>query len=65
VVHFGDSLLQLMTQYADKEPVGEVETALLDAELFIKYGSPDRAMKTPEDRAGTQPAIDRAAGTDA
>jgi len=28
-----------------KEPVGEVETALLDAELFIKYGSPDRAMK--------------------
>ena len=34
-----------MTQYADKEPVGEVETALLDAELFIKYGSPDRAMK--------------------
>lgn len=29
----------------DKEPVGEVETALLDAELFIKYGSPDRAMK--------------------
>src|ERR1043166_9410793 len=29
----------------DKEPIGEVETALLDAELFIKYGSPDRAMK--------------------
>src|SRR3954464_3363252 len=28
-----------------KEPVGEVETAILDAELFIKYGSPDRAMK--------------------
>lgn len=28
-----------------REPVGEVETALLDAELFIKYGSPDRAMK--------------------
>jgi hypothetical protein len=28
-----------------KEPVGEIETALLDAELFIKYGSPDRAMK--------------------
>jgi len=28
-----------------KEPVGEVETALLDAELFIKYGSPDRAMQ--------------------
>jgi hypothetical protein len=28
-----------------KEPVGEVETALLDAELFIKYGSADRAMK--------------------
>lgn len=29
----------------EKEPVGEVETALLDAELFIKYGAPDRAMK--------------------
>src|SRR5882757_9645616 len=28
-----------------KEPVGEVETAMLDAELFIKYGSPDRALK--------------------
>jgi hypothetical protein len=28
-----------------KEPVGEVETALLDAELFIKYGAADRAMK--------------------
>jgi hypothetical protein len=34
-----------MTARTDKEPVGEVETALLDAELFIKYGSPDRAMK--------------------
>jgi len=29
----------------DKEPIGEVETALLDADLFLKYGSPDRAMK--------------------
>lgn len=38
-------LITLMTQHADKEPIGEVETALLDAELFIKYGSPDRAMK--------------------
>src|ERR1700716_3395938 len=28
-----------------KEPIGVVETALIDAELFIKYGSPDRAMK--------------------
>src|SRR5713101_7492939 len=28
-----------------KEPIGEVETALLDAELFIKYGSPERALK--------------------
>jgi Domain of unknown function (DUF4388) len=33
------------SDHKDKEPVGEVETALLDAELFIKYGSPDRAMK--------------------
>src|ERR1043165_157485 len=29
----------------DKEPIGEVETALLDADLFLKYGAPDRAMK--------------------
>ena len=29
----------------EKEPVGEVETALLDADLFLKYGSPDRAIK--------------------
>lgn len=29
----------------DREPIGEVETALLDAELFIKYGAPDRALK--------------------
>jgi hypothetical protein len=28
-----------------KEAIGEVETAILDAELFIKYGSPDRALK--------------------
>lgn len=33
-----------MSQH-DKEPIGEVETALLDAELFIKYGAPDRAIK--------------------
>ena len=29
----------------NKEVVGEVETALLDAELFVKYGSPERAFK--------------------
>ena len=28
-----------------KEAVGEIETALLDSELFIKYGAPDRALK--------------------
>ena len=28
-----------------KEAVGEVETALLDSELFLKYGAPDRALK--------------------
>ncbi len=28
-----------------KEPVGEVETAILDADLFLKYGAPDRALK--------------------
>lgn len=28
-----------------KEAFGEVETALLDADLFLKYGSADRAMK--------------------
>ncbi|MCU1268226.1 MAG: hypothetical protein JWM21_4544 [Acidobacteria bacterium] len=27
------------------EPTGEVETALLDAELFVKYGAPERAIK--------------------
>lgn len=27
------------------EPQGEVETALLDAELFVKYGAPERAIK--------------------
>src|SRR5262252_5756754 len=32
-------------QSDSREPIGDVETALLDAELFIKYGSPDRAMK--------------------
>src|SRR5438046_10615957 len=31
--------------HKDKEPVGEVETALLDADLLLKYGSPERAMK--------------------
>jgi hypothetical protein len=45
VVRFaGNGLNRRMSQH-DKEPIGEVETALLDAELFIKYGSPDRAMK--------------------
>lgn len=34
-----------MAQGKEKEAVGEVETALLDAELFIKYGSPERALK--------------------
>jgi tetratricopeptide (TPR) repeat protein len=28
-----------------KELIGEAETAILDAELFLKYGSPDRALK--------------------
>src|SRR2546425_7764787 len=36
----------MMTEFhKEKEAVGEVETALLDAELFRQYGSPDRAMK--------------------
>jgi tetratricopeptide (TPR) repeat protein len=34
-----------MVNKDQKEAVGEVETALLDAELFIKYGSADRALK--------------------
>src|SRR5919202_5451387 len=29
-----------------KEQEGDVETALLDAELFIKYQAPERAIKT-------------------
>lgn len=28
-----------------REPAGEVDTALLDAELFVKYGAPERAIK--------------------
>ena len=40
-----------------KEPIGEVETALLDAELFIKYGSPDRALKR------MRTALDRSPGS--
>jgi tetratricopeptide (TPR) repeat protein len=35
----------MSTESKDKEPVGEIETALLDADLFLKYGSADRAMK--------------------
>ena len=44
---FGSQLPDCAPEMADdnKEPIGEVETAILDAELFIKYGSPDRAMK--------------------
>jgi hypothetical protein len=34
-----------MNQPKDREPTGEVETALLDADLFVKYGAPDRALK--------------------
>src|SRR5260370_12933892 len=34
-----------MNQPKDREPSGEVETALLDADLFIKYGAPERALK--------------------
>lgn len=38
-----------------KEPVGEVETALLDADLFIKYGSPERALKRLKTALETSP----------
>jgi tetratricopeptide (TPR) repeat protein len=34
----------MMTRATDPEPIGEVETALLDSDLFIKYGSPERAL---------------------
>jgi hypothetical protein len=30
--------------YQNQEPDGEIETALLDAELFIKYKAPERAI---------------------
>lgn len=30
--------------YKNQEPDGEIETALLDAELFIKYKAPERAI---------------------
>ncbi|HKZ81982.1 MAG TPA: DUF4388 domain-containing protein [Pyrinomonadaceae bacterium] len=31
--------------HSDSEQVNEVDTALLDAELFVKYKAPDRALK--------------------
>jgi hypothetical protein len=40
-----------------KEAIGEVETALLDAELFLKYGAPDRALKR------MRTALDRSPGS--
>src|SRR5260370_12686827 len=40
-----------------KEATGEVETALLEAELFIKYGSPDRALRR------LRTALDRSPGS--
>jgi tetratricopeptide (TPR) repeat protein len=30
---------------SQSEPQGDIETALLDAELFVKYGAPERAIK--------------------
>lgn len=34
-----------MPQEKNNDAVGEIETALLDAELFIKYHAPERALK--------------------
>src|SRR5688500_10010613 len=34
-----------MPEEKDNDAVGEIETALLDAELFIKYHAPERALK--------------------
>jgi hypothetical protein len=34
-----------MAEEKDNDAVGEIETALLDAELFIKYHAPERALK--------------------
>ena len=34
-----------MAHEKDNDAVGEIETALLDAELFIKYHAPERALK--------------------
>src|SRR5258708_16367054 len=52
-----------MNQPKDREPTGEVETALLDAELFIKYGAPERALKrlrtALERRPGSIPLRER------
>jgi hypothetical protein len=40
------NFLQLMPKpSSEAEPVSEVDTALLDAELFIKYQAPERALK--------------------
>ncbi len=34
-----------MSDVSQSETVSEIETALLDAELFVKYGAPERAIK--------------------
>ena len=38
-----------------KEQEGEIETALLDAELFIKYRAPERAIKTLQNALERRP----------
>src|SRR5256714_9988076 len=45
MVNFGTFTISGSMKDDQKEAIGEVETALLDAELFIKYGAADRAIK--------------------
>src|SRR4030095_3998576 len=37
--------LHMINGGSQSEQVGEVETAILDAELFVKYRSPERAIE--------------------
>ena len=48
-------------------PVSEttIESVLLDTDLFVKYGSPEKAAQTAPRIARTQPKVDRVTGKDA
>jgi hypothetical protein len=45
MAEIGDSAAEMAITDSQTEHVGEVEAALLDAELFLKYQAPERAIK--------------------